>query len=468
MGNEAHELHFAVVGHPNEGKSSVVSTLIEDDAIRVSPWPGETRKSKEHALQGGKEPRVFFMDTPGFQSPRYTLEWIHAKEAEYGGKALIKAFLESHAHDPDFRDECEIFEPLLKCDGLLYVVDATRPLRKGDLAEMEILRLLGLPRMAVMNPKDAEGPLLESWKLALRKNFNAIHIFNALSAGFAERIRLLSSLQSMDPDLGGLLQPFILDLEEDWTQRLSLSAELMLELVEKVAAFRVQGGLGRGENAQDLAGKLMQDWQEGIRSLEKKSWSTMRELFRHRLFAPVPDLLALEDTDLFSKESFRIFGLSRHQLALIGGGSAAAFASGVDLALGGASLGLVGLTAGAVGAGWAYWGTRNADTKRLAGIRISGVDLTVGPVRDARIPWMVLDRSLMLFYALITRAHAVRDSVPKENRSFLPYLDKDGPKKISAFIAQASKGNLKNPLREEAGEVLFRAVKDIAAQKKEA
>ena len=33
---------FAVIGHPNEGKSAVVSTLSEDDSVRVSPYPGET------------------------------------------------------------------------------------------------------------------------------------------------------------------------------------------------------------------------------------------------------------------------------------------------------------------------------------------------------------------------------------------------------------------------------------------
>ena len=32
---------FAIVGHPNEGKSSVVSTLAEDDSVRISAYPGE-------------------------------------------------------------------------------------------------------------------------------------------------------------------------------------------------------------------------------------------------------------------------------------------------------------------------------------------------------------------------------------------------------------------------------------------
>lgn len=34
-------LTFAVVGHPNEGKSSVVSTLTEDDTVRITPCRGK-------------------------------------------------------------------------------------------------------------------------------------------------------------------------------------------------------------------------------------------------------------------------------------------------------------------------------------------------------------------------------------------------------------------------------------------
>lgn len=31
---------FAILGHPNEGKSSVVSTLAENDRVRIGPFPG--------------------------------------------------------------------------------------------------------------------------------------------------------------------------------------------------------------------------------------------------------------------------------------------------------------------------------------------------------------------------------------------------------------------------------------------
>jgi ribosome biogenesis GTPase A len=42
---------FAVVGHPNEGKSSVLSTLAEDDSVRISPVPGETRECRRFPVR---------------------------------------------------------------------------------------------------------------------------------------------------------------------------------------------------------------------------------------------------------------------------------------------------------------------------------------------------------------------------------------------------------------------------------
>lgn len=39
---------FAVVGHPNKGKSSVVATLSQNDAIAIALEPGTTRKRQAY------------------------------------------------------------------------------------------------------------------------------------------------------------------------------------------------------------------------------------------------------------------------------------------------------------------------------------------------------------------------------------------------------------------------------------
>ena len=42
---------FVVVGHPNKGKSSIVSTLTLDDSIVISNKPGTTTKARSFKLK---------------------------------------------------------------------------------------------------------------------------------------------------------------------------------------------------------------------------------------------------------------------------------------------------------------------------------------------------------------------------------------------------------------------------------
>ena len=61
------------------------------------------------------------------------------------------------ADNQEFRQDVELLLPLTQGAGIIYVVDGSRPVRGVDRAEMEILRLTGLPRMAILNSKDASS-----------------------------------------------------------------------------------------------------------------------------------------------------------------------------------------------------------------------------------------------------------------------------------------------------------------------
>ena len=67
---------FAILGHPNEGKSSVVSTLVEDDSVRIGPTPGETIVCQTFQVIIDAREVIRFTDTPGFQNPHQTLQWM--------------------------------------------------------------------------------------------------------------------------------------------------------------------------------------------------------------------------------------------------------------------------------------------------------------------------------------------------------------------------------------------------------
>ena len=195
---------FAVVGHPNEGKSSVLSTLAEDDSVRISPVPGETSECRAFPVIIDGREILCFTDTPGFQNPRNTLRWMQNYEGPETD--MVKEFVRVHKNDPAYRDDCELLTPLLGEAGIIFVVDGSRPVRNVDRAEMEILRMIGRPRMAIINNKEDDTAYLAQWKSEFRKHFNSIRIFNSNRATYGERIALLESLKSIDQDLQGTLE----------------------------------------------------------------------------------------------------------------------------------------------------------------------------------------------------------------------------------------------------------------------
>ena len=72
---------FAIVGHPNKGKSSIVATLAEDDAVAISPHPGTTTRARAYPMRLDGEVLYELIDTPGFQRARETLTWLERTTA---------------------------------------------------------------------------------------------------------------------------------------------------------------------------------------------------------------------------------------------------------------------------------------------------------------------------------------------------------------------------------------------------
>ena len=108
---------FATIGHPNEGKSSVVATLAGDDSVAISPVPGETVQLQRFDLKAGLETVMEFVDTPGFQNPHSTLDWFRQNAGL--GNRLVEQFIKSHEKDPDYHHDCELLRPLVEGAGIL-------------------------------------------------------------------------------------------------------------------------------------------------------------------------------------------------------------------------------------------------------------------------------------------------------------------------------------------------------------
>lgn len=398
---------FAIIGHPNEGKSSVLSTLAEDDSVRVSAVPGETVVCQAFPVRIDGREIIRFIDTPGFQNPRQTLEWLQAYQGPEEG--MVAAFIGAHQDDPAFHDDCELLGPVAAGAGVIFVVDGSRPLRHVDRAEMEILRLTGAPRMAVINCKDEEAGYLAKWQSEFRKHFNAVRLFNSCRANYRQRIDLLESLKSIDQQLEPVLRTVIEAFQDDWEVRSQRTAAILANMLIDILSYRRVVPCTPDEEERKRQ-DLHRDYLDSVTGREREAQQAIRALFKHNIFnleLPPQSILA---EDLFSQRTWEFLGLSKRQIILAGALGGAALGVGIDAATVGTSFGLFSAVGGLIGAGaTALKGKDLLSGVRLLGMKMGGEQLRVGPVTNIQLLYILLDRGLLFYSHVINWAHGRRD-----------------------------------------------------------
>lgn len=399
---------FAILGHPNEGKSSVLSTLAEDDSVRVSPTPGETTECRTFPVVIDGKEVLRFIDTPGFQNPSRVLSELQKRTITEDNP--LEKFREYAATIPELHDDCELLGPVARGAGIIYVVDGSRPVRNVDRAEMEILRLTGKPRMAIINCKAEATEHLPAWKTEFRKNFNSNRMFNAHRATYAERIQLLETLQSIDQDWHQLLSKVVTAFKEDWAARNVATADIIVKLLTDSLSLQLAEDVSSEEQANDYRKKLLVKYSETISHMEKDSQQRIRNLFKHNIFHYTLPPHSVLNRDLFDEQTWQLLGLTRQQVIIAGGLGGAAIGAGMDVAALGHSLGLFtafGTVAGALGA---YFGGENlSDKVRVLGVPLGGKRVQVGPAKSIDLLFILLNRCLIYYQHSINWAHGRRD-----------------------------------------------------------
>ncbi|MFP7754685.1 GTPase/DUF3482 domain-containing protein [Thermodesulfobacteriota bacterium B35] len=399
---------FAVVGHPNEGKSSVLSTLAEDDSVRVSPVPGETTECRAFPVVIDGREVIRFVDTPGFQNPRRVLQWLRRYQGP--DERMLGEFIAAHEGDPDFHDDCELLTPLRDGSGVIFVVDGSRPVRNMDRAEMEILRLTGRPRMAIINCKEDDTTWLGQWQSEFRKHFNAIRVFNSCRATYAERIGLLESLKAIDQELQQVLEQVVTAFRRDWAARNERTAAIIVSLLADALSYRKSVALRREVDEERIRQRLHDEYVRFVARLEARAHGQIRSLFRHNIFdCRLPSQSILHE-NLASARTWQFLGLNPKQLIVAGAVGGAVIGAGVDVAAAGISFGVFSAIGGVLGAaGTALRGRELLSGARLLGMRLDREELRVGPVVNIQLLYVLLDRALLFYRHIINWAHGRRD-----------------------------------------------------------
>jgi hypothetical protein len=441
---------FAVIGQPNEGKTTVMATLAEDDRAEISPVPGTTLRAERYPVKIDGEEIILFFDTPGFERPAETLEWLR-QHADV--ERLPAAFLAAHQHDPRFSAECEILKPLSEGAAAIYVVDASRPVREVDRQEIEILRLCGNPRIGVINSKSAEETYLDDWQRLLSRDFNHRHIFNACMARYRDRIRLLESIKAVIQEWEPAMDRAITALKLQWDDRITQSARkiglLIRDILETREYATIQHPGDEARARRDAEDKL----RNRVRLLEEHFRRDIRKLYRHTSERWEAEGLVAED--LFdSEEVWRMFGLSRRQLAVAGAGVGATAGLGVDAATGGLTHGAAAAAGAILGAAGAWFGSEHAVKLELPHVRVGplrfGGKVGGGQIASRIDPrsnliWIVLDRALLYVEAASNWSHGRREEellpMPETRTGYTSSWDASNKRIVTDYARQVLRKN---------------------------
>lgn len=423
---------FALIGAVNHGKSSVAATLVENDQIGISDVPGQTVVSQRFECRGVE---LEVWDTPGFQDPRGMLAEIASAAADANNPLdVFREFAGRHQASGAFHAERELLRPLLEGACVLYVIDPSRPLMKSHVAEMELLRLMGLPRLAIINPTGPSEHERE-WRAKLSQQFNVVHQFNAHKGGGAHRAALLRTMATVACEWRGELLAAASKVETEWASRLQEAGQIMVEMIASSVTHTRTASIAPGENKDKVVRKEKELFRSDLRRYESDAQTKLRTLFHHQRVAISGNERLPVGDDLFSEETWRVFGLSWRTLVaggtLAGGATGAGLGalletvvpSGIATAAGaavGASVGAVTAVVGgkAVAQPAVAEGDDAATAKsfarslrrkalgKLSTMAGTGTQITVGPLKSDNFPYILLDRAMAVVWYLTSRGHA--------------------------------------------------------------
>jgi len=160
-----------IIGRPNVGKSTFLNGVLGQKITITSDKPQTTRNNIS-GIHTTDSSQIIFIDTPGIHKPKHKLGTFMTKEA---------------------------INTLKTVDLIMFMVDCTMPLGRGDLFIIEELKKVRVPVFLIVNKVDTikdVGPLktnIDNYKKAFK--FNGIFTISALRGDNVER--LLGDIEDM-------------------------------------------------------------------------------------------------------------------------------------------------------------------------------------------------------------------------------------------------------------------------------
>ena len=400
---------FAVVGHPNKGKSSIVSALALDDSVGISDTPGTTTKKRSFPLSVDGKVLYELFDTPGFQRARKVLAWLEQYDVSADKKhEVVEAFINEHKEDVRFNDEIELLEPIMDGAGIIYVVDGSKPYGEEYEAEMEILRWTGQPSMALINHID-ETDHSQEWKRALGQYFKMVRTFNPMQTDLTQHMSILESMAQLKEEWIAPVKASMKLLEQYHEQMFDRSAALLAGLIYESLSTVEKRTIKTEEASQKDHEKIESKYKDRLRDLEVTTQKHIEEVWNHGHLKKEEKVVTFEGMDLFSEETASVFGLTRKELIITGATSGAVTGAGIDLLFAGHTLFLGGAIGALVGGTGAFFGFNELSEVKVLGQTLGKRYLEMGPMENRNFPYILLGRAIFHTVKVAKTSHATRE-----------------------------------------------------------
>ncbi|XEG72331.1 GTPase/DUF3482 domain-containing protein [Pseudomonas sp. abacavir_1] len=397
-------LRLAVVGHTNVGKTSLLRTLTRDVGFgEVSHRPSTTRHVEGARLSVDGESLLELYDTPGLEDAIALRDFLDALERpgeRLDGPEKLRRFLDGSEARGRFEQEAKVLRQLQASDAGLYVIDAREPVLAKYRDELAVLAGCARPLLPVLNFVASANHREEQWREALsRLGLHALVRFDSVAPPLDGERRLYESLALLLEKSRPQLERLIRDHEAQAVARREAGAKLIAELLVDVAACRdmVPG------DAEAIR-KATEALRDRVRKREEACVQALLRLYAFRKddarAADLPLLDGRWGDDLFNPETLRQLGVR------LGGGVAAGAAAGagIDLLVGGLTLGAA-TALGALAGG--AWQTVGHYGQRLLGKLKGQRELSV----DDSVLRLLALRQRQLLAALQARGHAAMEAI---------------------------------------------------------
>lgn len=405
-------LKIAVVGHTNAGKTSLLRTLLHSREFgEVDQRPSTTRSVLEQGVSLDGQQLLAFYDTPGLEAGSELFVEVEAfvQAHRHDGPAQIKAFLGSPLAESQFSQEAKVLRQLLQSDAAFYVIDCRDPVLPKYQDELHLLTRCGKPLIPVLNYTAAPMQQEQAWRDALAKlSLHAVVAFDTVTPPEGGEAYLLESLATVVPNAAPQLKQLIAWRSKERAERVRGALHSLAELLVDVAGYQEIVPQSAPEAELQHAGERL---QQRIRAREQVAVHSMLNRFA---FLPEDAITEQLDSstgqwqdDLFAPEVLKAWSKD----AGFGIGAGAAAGAGIDLMVGGLSLGAataLGAAAGGLYQSWRHLGDKLK--QRWRGQRELQID-------SATLATLT-GRQLYLLEQLSKRGHAATETltIAKEHR----------------------------------------------------